>query len=386
MDDGQKSESIPEAPAPVFLGQTFGEVQKPVFQSTLQPHPEGANSPIYVKNEPQWGEATSPPPSFRWGQFFIGLFAPIAVSLLFVFVGDLVSSGQYDDLHGYEVASVSPDENGHYSAQISVRPGHEVDYCSIYADEWHLQQDVFCEVNWDGTLEVRQILEPITQIQPLAFVMDEENGTFSVSYNGTSNNADDVSARLITSNGILYHRIYSAGHETDNTSSTSYLNSTFTPTNQTLYVSYDAAFFSYNEILQVHSCGEAVYHYCNASETEIGYGMSVSWFGEQEHVQIGELTSSNETLWFIPTGEELTSYSVEIETYDHELDESISNQDEIVEGVFCLMPLVYIGAIIVSFVKGKNALGWGLLSSSIFSILLFVGFIILLIMSYGGSF
>lgn len=386
MDDGQKSESIPEAPAPVFLGQTFGEVQKPVFQSTLQPHPEGANSPIYVKNEPQWGEATSPPPSFRWGQFFIGLFAPIAVSLLFVFVGDLVSSGQYDDLHGYEVASVSPDENGHYSAQISVRPGHEVDYCSIYADEWHLQQDVFCEVNWDGTLEVRQILEPITQIQPLAFVMDEENGTFSVSYNGTSNNADDVSARLITSNGILYHRIYSAGHETDNTSSTSYLNSTFTPTNQTLYVSYDAAFFSYNEILQVHSCGEAVYHYCNASETEIGYGMSVSWFGEQEHVQIGELTSSNETLWFIPTGEELTSYSVEIETYDHELDESISNQDEIVEGVFCLMPLVYIGAIIVSFVKGKNALGWGLLSSSIFSILLFVGFIILLIMSYGGAF
>lgn len=386
MDDGQKSESIPEAPAPVFLGQTFGEVQKPVFQSTLQPHPEGANSPIYVKNEPQWGEATSPPPSFRWGQFFIGLFAPIAVSLLFVFVGDLVSSGQYDDLHGYEVASVSPDENGHYSAQIPVRPGHEVDYCSIYADEWHLQQDVFCEVNWDGTLEVRQILEPITQIQPLAFVMDEENGTFSVSYNGTSNNADDVSARLITSNGILYHRIYSAGHETDNTSSTSYLNSTFTPTNQTLYVSYDAAFFSYNEILQVHSCGEAVYHYCNASETEIGYGMSVSWFGEQEHVQIGELTSSNETLWFIPTGEELTSYSVEIETYDHELDESISNQDEIVEGVFCLMPLVYIGAIIVSFVKGKNALGWGLLSSSIFSILLFVGFIILLIMSYGGSF
>ena len=386
MDDGQKSESIPEAPAPVFLGQTFGEVQKPVFQSTLQPHPEGANSPIYVKNEPQWGEATSPPPSFRWGQFFIGLFAPIAVSLLFVFVGDLVSSGQYDDLYGYEVASVSPDENGHYSAQISVRPGHEVNYCSIYADEWHLQQDVFCQRNWDDTLEVRQYLEPITQIQPLAFVMDEENGTFSVSYNGTSNNADDVSARLITSNGNLYHRIYSADHETDNTSSTSYLNSTFTPTNQTLYVSYDAAFFSYNEILQVHSCGEAVYHYCNASETETGYGMSVSWFGEQEHVQIGELTSSNETLWFIPTGEELTSYSVEIETYDHELDESISNQDEIVEGVFCLMPLVYIGAIIVSFVKGKNALGWGLLSSSIFSILLFVGFIILLIMSYGGAF
>ena len=168
MDDGQKSESIPEAPAPVFLGQTFGEVQKPVFQSTLQPHPEGANSPIYVKNEPQWGESNPPPPSFRWGQFFIGLFAPIAVSLLFVFVGDLVSSGQYDDLYGYEVASVSPDENGHYSAQISVRPGHEVNYCSIYADEWHLQQDVFCQRNWDDTLEVRQYLEPITQIQPLA--------------------------------------------------------------------------------------------------------------------------------------------------------------------------------------------------------------------------
>jgi hypothetical protein len=114
--------------------------------------------------------------------------------------------------------------------------------------------------------------------------------------------------------------------------------------------------------------------------------MSVSWLGEREHVQIGEFTNSNETLWFIPNGDELTSYSVYIQTYDRELDESLSNQDMVFEGVFCMMPLVYIGAIIFSFVKGKNALGWGLLSSSFFSILLFFGFIALLILSFGGGF
>jgi nitrogen fixation-related uncharacterized protein len=386
MDDGQKSESTPEAPAPVFLGQTFGEAQKPVFQSTPQPHLEGANSPIYVKNELQWGESNPPPPSFRWGQFFIGFFAPIAVVVFFGFIADFADSGQYDDLYGYEDMSVSPDENGHYSAPISVRPGHEVDYCSIYADEWSAEE-VFCEVKWDDTLEVRQYLEPIAQIQPLAFAMDEENGTFSVSYNGTLINANDVSGRLITSNGNLYDSIFAADHETDNTTSTSYLNSTFTPTNQTLYIYVDAFFFSSNEVLEVHSCeGAFIFHQCTANQTETGYAMSVSWLGEREHVQIGEFTNSNETLWFIPNGDELTSYSVYIQTYDRELDESLSNQDMVFEGVFCMMPLVYIGAIIFSFVKGKNALGWGLLSSSFFSILLFFGFIALLILSFGGGF
>ena len=114
--------------------------------------------------------------------------------------------------------------------------------------------------------------------------------------------------------------------------------------------------------------------------------MSVSWFGEQEYMQIGELTPSNETLWFIPNGEELTSYAVNIQTFDFEKDRSAVNQDEIIEGIFCMMPLVYIGAIIFSFAKGKSALGWGLLSSSFFSILLFFGFIVLLILSFGGGF
>ena len=114
--------------------------------------------------------------------------------------------------------------------------------------------------------------------------------------------------------------------------------------------------------------------------------MSVSWIGQREQVQIGELTTSNETLWFIPNGDELTSYSVSIQTYDRELDESLSNQNEVFEVVSCMMPLVYIGAIIFSFVKGKSALGWGLLSSSLFSILLFFGFIVLLILSFGGGF
>ena len=386
MDDELKSESTPVAPAPVFLGQTFGEAQKPIFQSTPRPHVERDNSQIYVKNEPQWGESNPPPPSFRWGQFFIGLFAPIAVVVLFGFIGDFAFSSQYDDVYGYEETSVSPDENGHYSAQISVRPGHEVDFCSIYADEWSAEE-VFCEVNWDDALEVRQYLEPIMQIQPLAFVMDEENGTFSVSYNGTINNANDVSGRLITSNGNLYHRISSADHETDNTTSISYLNSTFTPTNQTLFIYFDAVFFSSNEILEVHSCEEAlIFHQCTDNQTETGYGMSVSWIGQREHVQIGELTASNETLWFIPKGDEPPPYSVRLQTFDYELDQSRANQEQMFQGILCMMPLVYIGAIIFSFAKGKSALGWGLLSSSLVSMLLFVGFIFVLILSFGGGF
>jgi hypothetical protein len=82
----------------------------------------------------------------------------------------------------------------------------------------------------------------------------------------------------------------------------------------------------------------------------------------------------------------LTSYAVNIQTFDFEKDRSAVNQDEIIEGIFCMMPLVYVGAIIFSFVKGKSALGWGLLSSSLVSILLFVGFIALLILSLGGGF
>lgn len=395
MDDGQQgaTDSVapaPAAPAPVFLGQTFGGAQNQVFQPTPQPNQPGASSTSYVKGAPLWEESKPLQPSFQWGQFFIGLAAPFVVVFLLGVIIDSLTSSHYDDLHGYEEALVSPDENGHYSTQISVRPGHEVDYCSIYpdeyTDEWSNEQ-IFCEVNWDDSLEVRQYLEPTTQIQPMAFAIDEENGTISVSYNGTLSNADDISGRLITSNGNLYHRIYSADHETDNTSSTSYLNSTFTPTNQTLYIYFDAVFFSSNEILEVHSCeGGYTYYGCNTSQMETGYGMSVSWFGEQEHVQIGELTASNETLWFIPNADELTPYTVEIQTYDYELDQSTQLTEEIAEGAVCLLPLAYIGAIIMSFVKGKKALGWGLLSSPLLSILLFVGFILFILLSYSGGF
>lgn len=387
MEDGEKAQGTPAAPAPVFLGQAFGGAQSPVVQSTPQPSPEGANPPIYVKNEPQWGEATPPPTSFRWGQFFIGLIAPIAVSLLFVFVGDLVASDQYDDFYGYEEAFMSPDENGHYSAQISLPPDHELDYCSLYSDEirpW--EEGVFCEVLWDHSLEVRQYLETPTQIQPLAFVIDGENGTFSVSYNGTTDIPNDISGRLFTDTGTQYARIYAAEHETDNASATSYLNSTFTPTNRTLHIYLDAVFFSTNEILMVTSCeSESFYRQCNATHSEKGYRMDVDFFGDPEHVTIGELTPSNETLWFIPNGEDLVSYQVNINTYNYELEQTISPA-EVVDGIFCMTPFVYVIAIVVSFVKGKTALGWGLLSSALLSILLFLGFIALLILSYGGSF
>ena len=387
MEDGKKNESAPKAPAPVFLGQTFGEAPKPVFQSMPQPHQEGANSQIYVENKPQWGEANPTPPSFRWGQFFIGLFAPIAVVVLFGLIAEIASSSNYDDIYGYEETFVSPDENGHYAAQISVRPSHEVDYCSIYPDEWSPEEEVFCEVKWGNTIEVRQYLESITQIHPLALVIDEENGTFSVSYNGTTDIPDEISGRLLTDTGTLYERIYAADHETDNTSTISFLNGTFPPTGETLYIYVDAVFFSSNEILMASSCESVyIYYQCNATQSETGYRMSVDFFGDREHVKIGELTASNETLWFIPNGEELTSYSVNIQTYDYELDQSRSSQGDIFEGIFCMMPLLYIGAIIFSFVKGKSALGWGLLSSSLLSILFFFGFIALLILSFGGGF
>ena len=112
--------------------------------------------------------------------------------------------------------------------------------------------------------------------------------------------------------------------------------------------------------------------------------MDLDLYGDPEHVTIVELTPSNETLWFIPNGEDLVSYQVNINTYNYELEQTISPA-EVVDGIFCMTPFVYVIAIVVSFVKGKTALGWGLLSSPLLSILLFLGFIALLILSYGGS-
>lgn len=58
---------------------------------------------------------------------------------------------------------------------------------------------------------------------------------------------------------------------------------------------------------------------------------------------------------------------------------------EVIEGMFCTLPFIYVGAIIASFVKGKKSLGYGLLTALPLSIVLGPAlFFILLLIAFGG--
>jgi hypothetical protein len=58
---------------------------------------------------------------------------------------------------------------------------------------------------------------------------------------------------------------------------------------------------------------------------------------------------------------------------------------EIVEGAFCMLPFVYIGAIIASFVKGRKSLGYGLITAlPLGFVVLPALFFILLVIAFGG--
>lgn len=72
MLDEEKSKLTPMPPAPVFLGQAFRKAPPSAVSSPPQSKQTGADST---------------PASFQWGQFFIGLVAPLFIAWLTIILG-----------------------------------------------------------------------------------------------------------------------------------------------------------------------------------------------------------------------------------------------------------------------------------------------------------
>jgi hypothetical protein len=87
MLDEEKSKLNPMPPAPVFLGQAFRKAPPSAVSSPPQSKQTGADSPAYVANGLVWDELDSTPASFQWGQFFIGLVAPLFIAWLTIILG-----------------------------------------------------------------------------------------------------------------------------------------------------------------------------------------------------------------------------------------------------------------------------------------------------------
>jgi hypothetical protein len=107
------------------------------------------------------------------------------------------------------------------------------------------------------------------------------------------------------------------------------------------------------------------------------------WNGE---VVVGEYTQDNHTIWFTTDSHSIDEMDFEFEFYDralqNELDESGGGGGDMVDTFFCLMPLIGIGAIVISFVRGNKSLGYGLITS--ISIPLFLGaFFLMLLLMFG---
>jgi hypothetical protein len=106
-----------------------------------------------------------------------------------------------------------------------------------------------------------------------------------------------------------------------------------------------------------------------------------------EHdVVVGEYTQDNHTIWFSTDSHNINEIEFEFEFYDraleNELDDEYMGGGDMVDTFFCLMPLIGIGAIVISFVRGNKSLGYGLITS--ISIPLFLGaFFLMLLLMFG---
>lgn len=86
-------------------------------------------------------------------------------------------------------------------------------------------------------------------------------------------------------------------------------------------------------------------------------------------VAVGEYYQQNYTIWLTTDSHNSNDLEFEFEFYDRALEEELYDSDEgggggdMVDTFFCLMPLIGIGAIVISFAKGNKSLGYGLIAS-----------------------
>jgi hypothetical protein len=103
-----------------------------------------------------------------------------------------------------------------------------------------------------------------------------------------------------------------------------------------------------------------------------------------EENDIGAYSPQNQTFWFKSsqfTAEEIT---IEVRFFDYEADEEYySNGQNSMDMLFCSLPIVYVVGLVAAFVKGKNALGIGLLCAIPAAILFMPLLFVLLLLMFG---
>jgi len=100
--------------------------------------------------------------------------------------------------------------------------------------------------------------------------------------------------------------------------------------------------------------------------------------------EIGTYYPSNNTVYFVLENVEVNSLYLYVEYVDFaELDSAESGTD-IGEFLFCLLPIAYVAGTIAAFVKGNNALAYGLLTALPLGFVIFpLLFFLLLVFAFG---
>ena len=108
------------------------------------------------------------------------------------------------------------------------------------------------------------------------------------------------------------------------------------------------------------------------------------WNGE---VVVGEYTQNNHTIWFTIDSHNTSEMDFEFEFYDRALQDELDYEymdggGDMVDTFFCLMPLLGIVAIVISFARGNKSLGYGLITAASIPLVL-GGLFLMLLMMFG---
>lgn len=381
MDEASKPGSTPSPPPSVFFGQIASEPPPSISLRGLSGQPTDPKpNPFDQATHPMLqGEATpvglgpnGAVNPFRWKQFFLGMALPILIVASVTALAASVENNRWDNIYHEERLSLSPDENGHYAGPFEIQEGHAMEHCYITTGYSEEQTQIYCDVDYwqnSNNFAIMQEIEYIPTIHSVQLNIEEENGTFSLSFNGSFNSNPYVYGNIYSASGS---NLASLGSNDLVRGNTSYLNASFTPQNEPITVYLTADFRGLFENLEVYSCNN-VYSYC-PNEQE-NHSLEVSTYVWHPGEKIGEYSPDNGTLWFVPNGTFDPPILLYLETYDEASERQNTFVEEALSASFCCMPLIYIGAIIVAFVRGNKGLGWGLISSSAVSVLLTVALI-----------